>query len=226
MGSYDYVIEHSSHTVFKNVIQTNSITDQAYWGIMSSNGSKNMTFDGCSISRYDAHRSFFNGTVISTVIGHTFNVIGGGTLYCEDTVRVAGNNFISLRSDYGATFNGDMILKNCTLQAYKSHTGGTLPTTKYTSVYVVESGFSTASLYLSWDFGYTCYMPRTITLDNLKSGASKTYVYNNIGDSAFDTANANAYVLTEKIIYRNMSALTTCSSSSCKKLRSIEKVVE
>ena len=224
MGSYDYVIEHSSHTVFDNVQQLNSITDQAYWGIMSSNGSKNMTFRDCSISRYDAHRSFFNGNLINTTIGHTFNVIGGGTLYCENTVRVAGNSFISLRSDYGATFNGDMILKDCTLQAYKAHTGGTLPTSRYTSAYIVNSGFSTAKLYLKWDFGYTCYMPRTVTLDNFKSPA-KVYVFTDIKDAAFNTDYPNAYVITDEIIYRNMSPLTTCSSTSCKKLRAI-KVTE
>ena len=226
MGSYDFVIEHSSHTVFDNVQQTNSITDHAYWGIMSSNGSKNMTFVNCAISRYDAHRSFFNGTLIDTKVGHTFNVIGGGTLYAKNCVRVSGDTFISLRQDYGATFNGDIILEDCTLQGYKTHTGGSLPTSKYTKTYVVTSGYSTAALYLTWDFGYTCYMPRTVTLINYKA-AGTPYVFNNISNKAFDANKSNMYVITEEIIFKNMNKISICpsTSSSYSKLRAIKTTV-
>ncbi len=230
MGSYDFVIEHSSHVTFKNVIQTNSITDNTYWGIMSSNGAKNMTFDGCYISRFDAHRGFFNAEVTNTTIGRVFNVIGGGHLNVSNTVRLAGNSFITLRGDYGATFRGDITLVGCTLETYYEHTGGELSTSARNNsyAYVINSGYSSGSeLYLNWDFGYTCYMPINVTLDGFSRGGSgNLYLYNNISDAAFSSDYSNAYRITESITYRNMTRLTTCNSSACTKLRAIPVTVE
>ena len=112
MGSYDFVLEYSNKVTFKNVVQRSQsgLGDSRYWGIMSSNGSRNLRFENCEINRFDAHRGFWNATLINTTIGHSFNVVGGGTLIADGVTKITGSNFISLRSDYGATFNGDIIL--------------------------------------------------------------------------------------------------------------------
>lgn len=211
MGTYDIVVEYSSHITFKNVIQNDGdeafLGDSHYWGIMSSNGSKNMTFDGCMISRFDAHRGFWNATLKDTVVGHTINVIGGGSFVLDNVRKLVGTNFISMRSDYGATFRGDITMKDCTLEGHKTYNGSYVANSYYastTKLYVINSGFQSgkeeykghyepgradAYPYLKWDFGYTCYMPKNVVVDNFKVGEkckAKLYLYNNIGNYAFE----------------------------------------
>ena len=150
MGSYDYVVEYSSNVAFYNVTQgfskdpnkpgeelNTGLGDQRYWGIMSSNGSKNMRFEECKVNRFDAHRGFWNAQLINTEIGHAFNVIGGGTLNVIGVIKHTGRSFISLRGDYGATFRGDMNLIDCNFYnytPYNTNQGG------YNNATVNESG--------------------------------------------------------------------------------------
>lgn len=202
MGSYDFVLENSSNITFKNVVQKceTGLGDSRYWGIMSSNGSRNLTFDGCEINRFDAHRGFWNATLINTTIGHSFNVIGGGTLIADGVTKITGSNFISLRSDYGATFKGDMILKNCVFEnrpGYNTNKGGEYKNKRNNYAYIINSGFNTSNsgwnpdatangAYWLWDFGYTCYMPENVTFENFTSYANKkTYVFNDLPDILF-----------------------------------------
>ena len=231
MGSYDFVLEGSIDVRFLRVVQNGvDYRDSKYWGIMASNGVKNLYFEDCTISRYDAHRGFWNGTLINVKLGHSFNVIGGGLLYANGVEKAVGNTFISLRGDYGATFEGDVELVNCELKGcstFNSRNGGSFSDkVSSSSGVIISSGYSTSSSYLNWDFGFTCYMPRNVVLDNFKSGIGSVYVYNNIKDAAFGTDISNTYVITESITFRNMSPLTICSSSSCTKLRGIRTVSE
>ena len=122
MGSYDFVLEGSINVSFLRVVQNGAdFCDSKYWGIMASNGVKNLYFKDCEISRYDAHRGFWNGTLENVTLGHSFNVIGGGTLDVRGVTKMVGNKFIDLRSDYGATFEGDILLTNCELKGYSSY---------------------------------------------------------------------------------------------------------
>lgn len=208
MGTYDFVCEYSNELHFEGVTQANGkndIGDSGYWGIMSSNGSKNLHFSDCIISRIDAHCGFWNMTIDNTVIGHTFNVIGGGKLEVRGTQRRVGDSFISLRGDYGATFDGDVIIENCLLDgitAYNTVWGGDRgrPSSRHGTGYIVDSGFlSTTAKYLNWDFGYKCYLPHTMTITNFQSNTTNLYVYNNINNMAFNASYPNQYQITEKI---------------------------
>lgn len=194
-GSYDYVVEHSTNITFKNVTQYNNseagLGDSRYWGIMSSNFARNLEFIDCEINRFDAHQGFFNGKLINTTIGHTLNVIGGGDFYLENVTRLTGGAFMSLRGDYGATFKGDMTIKDCTLMAYNTYNtskGGKLNTGAHVkNGYVISSGWAgnNNSGYWDWDFGYTCYMPQNITfVGKFNYKSTNLYIYN---------SNFNAY---------------------------------
>jgi hypothetical protein len=197
----------------KNVIQNGGdwvrVGDNHYWGIMSSNGSKNMTFDGCVISRFDAHRGFWNATLKDTVIGHTINVVGGGTMILDNVTKLTGTQFIALRGDYGATFRGDMTIKDCTLIGHKTYDNNyNEDPSSYASaadkIYIINPGFQSGENehkghyatgkaadfpYLKWDFGYLCYMPQNVVVDNFQLGpkclATKVYLYTDIGNNAF-----------------------------------------
>ena len=49
-----------------------------YWGIAGSSYCKNMTYDGCMLSRFDAHAGIYNGKIINSTI-NAVEIIGGGT---------------------------------------------------------------------------------------------------------------------------------------------------
>ena len=250
MGSYDFVIEYSSNVTFTNVTQPvkTGLGDKRYWGIMSSNGSKNLSFISCSINRFDAHAGFWNATLKDTTIGHSLNVIGGGTLTLSGVTKLTGANFISLRGDYGSTFRGDMIIENCTHNAYTEYNtnlGQSQSTGSYTTARVINVGTWSSNTgwsdtdpsgaYWLWDFGYTCYMPINVTIDNFKTNARKIYVFNNLPDAIFSynydpnnitsTSVRYPYQLTKSITFKNMSKdIPVCagSASTYKKLNSIE----
>ena len=210
MGSYDYVAERSISVTFENVTQYVSsgygLADSRYWGIMSSNGSKNMTFRNCEVNRFDAHRGFWNATLENTIIGHTINIVGGGTLNLIGVTKLTGPNFMALRGDYGAYFRGDMNIIDCHHEcrgAFNSNHGNNglddqgrvkyAPTTT-----IINSGFTTSMAegtsantgsYWYWDFGYTTYMPENVVIDNFTSNAG--YDYNT------KTANGSIYIFND-----------------------------
>ncbi len=242
MGSYDFVLEYSCNVTFTNVVQKaeTGLGDSKYWGIMSSNGSRNLTFEGCEINRFDAHKGFWNATLRNTTIGHSFNVIGGGTLIAEGVTKIIGSSFISLRSDYGATFRGDMILKDCVFEnhpSYNTDKGGIYKSTKNNYAYIINSGFNIkntgwnsnnngAGAYWLWDFGYTCYMPENITLENFTSNANKkTYLFNDLPDVIFEKTYVDGetptkttvkypYQITKSITYVNMTPFEACAGTT------------
>lgn len=183
-GSYDTQAVRSNDVKWINCTQSNPITDTTYWGIMASNFCKNLKMEGCSLSRFDAHQGVYNATIKNTVLGQNLTIIGAGTLYIENVQRMAGDHFLELRQDYGSTWEGDIVLKDCTLN-----------TTSSTS-YVIQANWQ------DWEFGYTCYMPATVTLENYKvSGSKQVYVFTRITDSspAAVQASKNPYVITQRV---------------------------
>lgn len=153
MGSYDIHVNRALNVTFENCSQFNDIKDRKYWGIMASNFSKNLRFEHCSLSRFDAHMGVANATIRNSTLGHMgINAIGSGTFLVENTT-VYGETFINLRSDYGSTWQGDIIIRDC--------------------VFVPAGGRAVHASLIGGrndgqhDFGYTCYMPERIVIDTL-----------------------------------------------------------
>ena len=154
-GTYDISPFMTMNLTFENCTQTTDILDSAYWGIIATNGCKNITLDGCNFSRFDAHRGAWNVTIKNSTLGYQgINMIGGGTMTVENST-VYGKNFVDLRLDYGSTWDGDLIIRNCTWYPNQG---------KAVSGTVTLIGGSYDTLH---DFGYECYMPHTITIDGL-----------------------------------------------------------
>ncbi|MDA0195666.1 MAG: hypothetical protein O2951_11580 [Bacteroidetes bacterium] len=153
MGTYDILVNRAISVSFVNCSQTNDIDDNKYWGILGSNYCKDLLYDNCILSRFDAHKGVANATIRNSTLGHMgINAIGSGTFTVENST-IRGRSLINLRSDYGSTWQGEFIIRNCTF---------------------VPSGGKTASAALiggsysgQHDFGYTCYMPERITIENL-----------------------------------------------------------
>lgn len=148
MGTYDIGAATAVNAKFINCNQTNDITDSDYWGIAGTNYCKNLEYDGCALSRFDAHQGVLNATVRNSVLGHHgIKIIGSGTALIENTTVLA-EDFIDLRPDYGSTWNGDLIIRNC-----KFYPTGL-------SLHIIKAENSE-----DHDFGYTCYLPQRIEID-------------------------------------------------------------
>ncbi len=153
MGTYDISVSRALNVSFVNCSQTNDINDGRYWGIMGSNYCKNLVYDHCTLSRFDAHKGVANATIKNSTMGHMgINAIGSGVLTVENTT-IRGRNLVNLRSDYGSTWQGEFIIRDC--------------------IFVPKNGEPTSASLIGGsysgqhDFGYTCYMPEKITIENL-----------------------------------------------------------
>jgi hypothetical protein len=200
MGTYDISVNRALNVSFVNCSQTNDIKDRTYWGIMGSNYCKNLLFDKCTFSRFDAHQGVANATIRNSTLGHMgINAIGSGTFLVENTT-VYGRTFINLRSDYGSTWRGNFVFRNC--------------------VFVPACGQPvTASLIGGsysgqHDFGYTCYMPERITMDTLHIDDTQ-HPENYPGPAIFVNFNRHftdssyvekyPYIKTQKVILKNVT---------------------
>ena len=112
MGTYDISANRALNVSFINCSQTNDINDRTYWGILGSNYCKNMLYDSCVFSRFDAHMGVANATIRNSTLGQMgINAIGSGTLTVENrTIR--GTTLVNLRSDYGSTGQGEFVYMN------------------------------------------------------------------------------------------------------------------
>jgi hypothetical protein len=200
MGTYDISPNRALNLSFVNCSQTNDINDGRYWGIMGSNFCKNIVYDNCTFSRFDAHMGVANATIRNSTLGHQgINAIGSGTFTVENST-IYGRNLINLRSDYGSTWQGELVIRNCTFVP----AGG-----KPTSASIISGSYSGQH-----NFGYTCYMPERITIENLRIDDSK-HPENYQGPAIFGNFNPDMknesyvekfpYVKTKEVILRNVT---------------------
>ena len=201
MGTYDLQVNNSSNVLLFNCTQTNDIKDGTYWGIMASNYSKNLTYDTCVLSRFDAHMGVYNATIRNSTLGHAgINLIGFGTFRLENS-KVFSNRLINLRRDYGSTWQGNFIIRNCIFVPSISKENPSI-----TNLFI---GFNNGE----HDFGYTCYMPQKISIENLYIDDSKHLRENKL-ITIFDDFNPKfdtlfkekfPYIKTKKIILKNVT---------------------
>ncbi|MBO5954352.1 MAG: hypothetical protein J6Q13_00100 [Clostridia bacterium] len=162
-GTYDLTPRLTSNITIKDCDQSNFYyqdksgdmvpnISHGVWGVSGSNYCKNFVFDGCKLTRYDAHCGVYNAKIINSEIA-VVSIIGAGELYIENTKfhRDATSGIIQLRNDYGATFNGKITMKDCEVVLYKN---------------VVPNGIISGGS-ANHNFGYQTYFPN-IEIDNLK----------------------------------------------------------
>lgn len=200
MGTYDLSVGRALNVSFVNCRQTNDIDDNQYWGILGSNYCKNLLYDNCTFSRFDAHKGVANATIRNSTLGHMgINAIGSGTLTVENST-IRGRSLVNLRSDYGSTWQGEFVIRNCTFVP----AGG-----KSTSASLISGSYSGQH-----DFGYTCYMPERITIENLRIDDSN-HPEDYQGPAIFTDFNPQMttdayqekfpYVKTKQVILRNVT---------------------
>jgi len=206
MGTYDISMNRALNVSFVNCSQTNDIKNRTYWGIMGSNYCKNLLLDRCTFSRFDAHQGVANATIRNSILGHMgINAIGSGTFLVENTT-VYGRTFINLRSDYGSTWRGKFVFRNC---VFVPACG------KPVTASLIGGSYSGKH-----NFGYTCYMPEQILIDTLHIDDTR-HPENYPGPAIFGNFNRHftddsyvekyPYIKTKEVILRNV---TTASGKS------------
>ena len=186
MGTYEISATNSNNVTWRRCTQTNDINDNKYWGVMGSNYCKNLTYDGCVLSRFDAHKGTHNASIINSEIGHQkVSIIGSGELHIENTV-FHGNHVVVLRGDYGSTWNGNITIKNVKL----------CDTTNPILIYCN---------WVNHYFGYDCYLPHNIIIDGVTvENADAFTIFPDLNTGAASclvggVKNNNPYMLTKRI---------------------------
>jgi len=192
-GTYDIEAIQTVNLTLRNVRQTNNINDTAFWGIFGSNESRNLMFDSVHLSRFDAHRGVHNATIKDSTLGHAgIQIIGSGLLTINNTIVTGRSTFIDLRTDYGSTWDGEILIKDSIFHPI-SNTA--------TIIYGNNDG--------TWDFGYQAFLPRKIRIEGLtvidtqlsqNSNALHIFApFNQAPDAQFPM------VLTEEVSIKNLT---------------------
>ncbi len=212
-GTYDLLPTRSVHLTIEGCSMTVDINDSRYWGVTGSNFCKNTVYKNCSLSRIDAHQGVANLTIQGCEVGHGgLSIIGSGTCLIEDT-KLNAYYMVHLRTDYGSTWDGDVIIRNCEWTPNMGKEFSESATVFYGSY----SGYH--------DFGYECYMPHNITIDGLHINDEKAaggwkgiYMFNNFTPAHKNEAyekdvaeNGYPYHITETM---TVSGFTTTSGKS------------
>jgi hypothetical protein len=172
-GTYDIGVYNAVDVRFINVTQSNFYEEGGTvpntgkcWFVMGSNFCKNLTYDGCALTRFDAHCGVYNATIKNSTIS-SIRLTGGGHFLMENTTviarRSADQGFIELREDYGSTWNGTIEIKDCT---YKNAWGMSANT-----LYLITA------IWVNHNFGYQTHLPNVI-VDNLKLASGHSSIKN------------------------------------------------
>lgn len=176
MGTYDISAHGCVNVKWENCRQTTDINNTKYWGIFCSNFCKSLTMDHCVFSRFDAHLGVRNVTLTNCEFGHTgVLVVGFGTMRIENCT-LHRNCLLGLREDYGSSWEGNLIVKNCKL----------IIPEKAKDVSLL-SGVNKGK----HDFGYTCYLPERYEIENLVIDDSRVTHKDYVGPMIFSSFKRN-----------------------------------
>ena len=204
MGTYDIGGGTANNITYKNCKQVNFFKEDGtqnntLWGIMGTNYCKNITYDSCLLSRFDAHAGIYNASIINSTVSN-IRLTGGGKFTVKDST-IYGNALTSLREDYGCTWRGDVEITNVKIL----NTSDT--------VWLLGARF-----YEYHNFGYQAYYPENVKVDGLTlANPAKVYVYNDItpqGDfdisaprvvvNGEEVDNVNQMIITKSVTAKNL----------------------
>lgn len=175
-GTYDIHITMSNAITFRDCKQSNFFSGDhpeypqhpnldRCWGVCGSNFCKNLVYENCSITRYDAHAGVYNGRISNCEIA-SIRLTGGGNMLIENTKIYSyipaflPMGLISLREDFGVTWRGNITVKDCeVVDVYRDG--------RFADIITAGSP--------NWYYGYKTYFPN-VTIDNLKIENAKKQI--------------------------------------------------
>ena len=160
-GTYDFGGYMSNGVLLKNCNQSNFFAGDhptyslkpafgKWWGVAGTNFCKNLVYDTCRMTRFDAHEGLVNGKILNSCITD-IRLTGAGEMLIENT-KIYGdaNSNLQLREDYGATWRGTLTVKD----------------TEFLDVCEEQCAFMTCHSSNHY-YGYKTYFPNLI-IDNVK----------------------------------------------------------
>ena len=163
LGTYDLVFDNSSNLLFDNInyacdeyksdgtknynsCYQKKMINPEVWGVIGSNCSKNVIIKNSRVNRVDAHRGITNLFVDNSVVGDKgFTLTGKRYLYLRKVKVDRANTMITLRKDYGSTWDGVVVLNEVT-HVLDNHSGS--------NVYVFHSNNT-----MNHNYGYDTVFP-------------------------------------------------------------------
>lgn len=199
MGSYDIEMYCVVGVKLENVIDV-TFDNKERWGVFASNFCKDIVVENSTLSRVDAHQGARNITIRNSVIGNQgLRIIGSGLCLIEDSKILNSTSLITLRSDYGSSWEGILVIKRTYWK----------PDATYAYPRIIN--FANAS---NHEFGYTCYFPRLIIddleVDDTELSSNGSYsniliINNNTASFGTDiTSFTHPYHFTDNIECKNM----------------------
>ena len=154
--SYEIRGTLANDVVWSNSDMSNFFAPDGYTvhqGMMGTNYCKNLLLDHVQFNTFDCHHGCYNVTIRDSRLVYV-SAIGEGTLRIENCEFYICNHCIAvwLRSDYGATWYGDLIMKNISVK-YSDRNNYIALVNAY---------------WMDHWFGYPCKLPENIYLENLK----------------------------------------------------------
>ncbi|OUM59287.1 hypothetical protein PIROE2DRAFT_63866 [Piromyces sp. E2] len=165
-GTYDLVFDMTSNLMIDHLVHANNtnsnshseIVNDKVWGIIGSNESKNIFITNSMVNRIDTHRGIRNLYISDTVIGDKgLTLTGSNYFYAKNLIMDQSAQIIELRSDYGSSWDGVMVLNNIK--------------------YIISDRVNTPTMITSKNeqknYGYANYFPELYVKDVIVDG--KTY---------------------------------------------------
>lgn len=145
-GTYGISGNRMLNTSFKNITAEGT---RIHWGVFGTNMNKNFRVENCRLNRIDVHFHCWNLTIKDSQIGNNgITITGGGALLIENTSSDS-TRFVNFRRDFGAKWDGNIVIKNCILRpAYSSENS---------ILFFLAADF---------DYGYPIGMAKSIFVDN------------------------------------------------------------
>ena len=191
MGTYGYRADLVVNFTMRGC-RMGDIHNPDLWGVAATNFMKNVLVEDCVLSRMDVHMGVSGFYVIrGSTLGHMgINAVGRGRLVIENST-VHSRRLINFRSDYGATWDGEVFVRN--------------------SRWVPPSrGDDAVSMFGTQndgthDFGYACSMPTVIRIEGLviedgptRGGVSNVTLFSD-PSGAIDATLPHPYRATERV---------------------------
>lgn len=164
--------------------------DSSKYGFMGSNFVKNLNVMNCEVNRVDVHCGAFGVAIRDSKIGvKGISLVGGGTLIIQN-VESHSDSLVTLRSDYGGTWDGDIYIKNI--------------------IHYPKSSFSiiNANTNLAYDFGVKlCYGRNMVMVEDYVVDTGATLTSTLIDSTVSTTDNVQDYYLAKSFIFRNIKSV-------------------
>lgn len=124
IGTYDITLTNSLNVFMDNVsyycdnvdsevCYNDAMKSSTRWGVMGNNHLKNLFIKNSKLNRIDSHAGVTNLYVLDSTVGKSgFTLTGKGNFYANNVIVDGSTNLVELRTDYGSTWDGNIIMEN------------------------------------------------------------------------------------------------------------------